>query len=429
MTYSHIPTTLKAIQNNETDLHEVIDQLKTSFEKTEETLFSFLTEDRRFERLHQEAEELYHKYPTPESRPALFGLLIGVKDIFRAKGFETRAGSRLPAELFAGAEAESVSLMKAAGALVMGKTVSTEFAYFAPGKTTNPVNSGHTPGGSSSGSAAAVGAGLAPFAFGSQTIGSISRPASYCGVVGLKPSFGRISREGVIPVSLSVDHVGYFTKNVLSAQFTAPFLYKDWQVKEYPSRKPIVGIPIGPLLDQADEEMLKHFENRVNKLEQAGYQVKRVQAMPDFDEINQRHNAIVAVDAAEVHQDWFKEYRHLYHPKTVELILKGQKTTHEEYQSALPGRGKLRHELSALMNLHQIELWLSPGAQGAAPLGLDSTGLPIMNMPWTHCGFPTLTVPMGINPDGLPLGMQIAADWYQDEFLLEWALELEKVLL
>ncbi len=142
-------------------------------------------------------------------RPPLFGIPIGIKDIFHVNGFSTHAGSRLPPKQLMGEEAKCVSDLKKAGALILGKTVTTEFAYFEPGPTMNPHNPNHTPGGSSSGSAAAVAAGLCPLALGSQTIGSIIRPASFCGVVGYKPSYDRISRDGVIPVSPSLDHIGF----------------------------------------------------------------------------------------------------------------------------------------------------------------------------------------------------------------------------
>ncbi len=190
--------TLNAMRNNEIDLIEYINKLESSFHKIEDLVLAFVPEEGRFVRLHREARELVEKYPHPEDRPDLFGLLVGVKDIFHVDGFPTRGGSNVPAKILQGNEARCVTQLKEAGALVMGKTVTTEFAYFAPGATRNPHNLKHTPGGSSSGSAAAVAANLVPMAFGTQTIGSITRPASYCGVIGFKPSYERISRAGVI---------------------------------------------------------------------------------------------------------------------------------------------------------------------------------------------------------------------------------------
>jgi len=185
-----------------------INKLKQKFEKREPTLLAFVPEEGRIERLRQEAKLLQKQYRDEENRPPLFGMLVGVKDIFHVDGFPTHAGSQLPPEVLTGPESEAVSRLKAAGALIVGKTVTTEFAYFAPGPTRNPRNANHTPGGSSSGSAAAVAVGLCEIALGTQTIGSVNRPAAFCGVVGFKPSYDRISREGVIALSPLVDHVG-----------------------------------------------------------------------------------------------------------------------------------------------------------------------------------------------------------------------------
>jgi len=206
-----------------------LDQLEARFGARESSVLAFVPEEARFERLRREARILLDRYPQPESRPPLFGVCVGVKDIFHVDGFITRAGSRLPPEILQGAEAESVTQLKAAGALIVGKTVTTEFAYFAPGPTRNPHNAEHTPGGSSSGSAAAVAAGLCSIALGTQTIGSTGRPASFCGVAGYKPSRERISRAGVIPLSPSLDHVGVFAANAADVTQVARLLCRDWR--------------------------------------------------------------------------------------------------------------------------------------------------------------------------------------------------------
>ena len=190
------------------DVLQRIDDVHARFEALEPSIQAFLPEDGRFERLRREARALCERHPDPAVRPPLFGCLAGVKDLFHVAGWPTRAGSRLPSDALRGEEADSVSRLKTAGALIVGKTVTTEFAHFAPGPTRNPRNPGHTPGGSSSGSAAAVAAGLCDIALGSQTIGSIVRPAAFCGVVGLKPTYDRISARGVIPLAPSLDHVG-----------------------------------------------------------------------------------------------------------------------------------------------------------------------------------------------------------------------------
>jgi len=414
---------ISALRQGKIKIINYLAGLEEHFNRREPEVLAFLPEEDRFARLRLEADSLRARYPRPEARPPLYGLPIGVKDIFHVAGFPTRAGSQLPPEILIGPEAASVTALKNAGALIFGKTVTTEFAYFAPGPTRNPHNPAHTPGGSSSGSAGAVAAGLVPFAFGTQTIGSITRPASYCGVVGFKPSYDRISKAGVVPLASSVDHIGFFTPDIASAQVIAGILCQGWR-EISTARKPVLGIPEGPYLRQADAEMLAHFEAVCQRLQLAGYQVKRVPAMPDFDDIYARHNLITAAEAAQTHQMWFAEYSDHYHPKTSDLIRRGQATSPERLAEALQGCEQLRNELTALMDEHSIDLWLSPSAPGAAPRGLDSTGDPVMNLPWTHSGLPTLNIPSGFNEAGLPLGLQVAARWYGDEALLQWALAL-----
>lgn len=404
-----------------------IDQIEKHFNECEPEVLAFLPEAGRFYRLRREARQLLDRYPQPDRRPPLFGMSVGVKDIFRVDGFSTRAGSSLPPDLFAGEEAESVTCLKQAGALILGKTVSTEFAYFAPGPTRNPHNLRHTPGGSSSGSAAAVAAGLCSVALGTQTIGSIIRPAAFCGVIGYKPSYDRISRSGVIPLAPSLDHVGLFAANVADVEHAAQIVVIDWR-SEIKDRQPILGVPEGPYLNSASEEGLRHFQLICDRLRAAGYEIKSVPAMPDFEAICSRHNLIVAAEAARVHAEWFARYGDLYHPKTAELIRRGQAVSDEALTDALLGRAQLRAELSELMVAQQIELWITPATIGPAPQGLDSTGDPVMNLPWTYCGLPVINLPCGTNEAGLPLGLQIIGGWYKDEQLLTWTEELECVV-
>src|SRR3972149_2199567 len=190
-----------------TKVQERIDQFEELYKIKEPRIHAFLPEAGRSARLQREAGALDRKLGKQAKHSPLFGLLLGVKDIFHADGFPTQAGSRLPTRALRGPKAASVTLLHKAGMLIAGKTVTTEFAYFSPGPTRNPHNTAYTPGGSSSGSAAAVAAGLVGLALGTQTIGSTTRPASYCGVVGFKPSLGRISTAGVIPLAKSLDHV------------------------------------------------------------------------------------------------------------------------------------------------------------------------------------------------------------------------------
>ncbi len=405
-------------------LFSYIDLLEARFETREREVLAFVPEAGRFDRLRREARELIGRHPDPDERPPLFGVPVGIKDVFHVHGFLTRAGSRLPPEELHGLEAESVTALKEAGALVLGKTVSTEFAYFAPGPTRNPKNPDHTPGGSSSGSAAAVGAGLCPLAIGTQTIGSVCRPAAFCGVAGYKPSYDRISRSGLIPLAPSLDHTGTFTSDAAGAELAAGLLCRGWKETQV-DRRPVLGVPEGPYLERASDEARLHFEAGRGRLSAAGYTIKNVSAFEDFARVEARHRAIVAAEAARVHAKWFPRFENLYHEKTAELVRRGREISPENLDVALGGCGKLRRTLTALMDEHGLDLWITPSAVGAAPSGLGFTGDPVMNLPWTQAGLPAVSLPAGRNGDGLPLGVQLIGRWWSDEKLLAWGRGIE----
>jgi Asp-tRNA(Asn)/Glu-tRNA(Gln) amidotransferase A subunit family amidase len=417
---------IAGLRSGEQDLPTFIDQLETRFNEREPDVLAFVPEDGRFARLRREAQQLLEQFPHPAARPPLFGLPVGVKDIFHVHGFLTRAGSQLPAALLQGLEAESVTVLRQAGALILGKTVTTEFAYFGPGPTRNPHHPEHTPGGSSSGSAAAVGAGLCHFAFGTQTIGSINRPAAFCGVVGFKPSYGRISTSGVIPLSVSLDHVGFFTHDIAGAELMAGYLCRDWQGPSLSDSKPTLGIPNGRYLEQAGQEGLAHFRADCERLIAAGFTIKPVDALSDIAEIRRRHLVLMAAEAARFHAQWFEEFESRYHPKTAELIRQGRTYSEEEVRTAQACKLGLREQLTGLMDAHSLDLWISPPATGPAPHGLDSTGDPIMNLPWTNAGLPTLTLPTGFNEAGLPMGLQLTGRRQADEWLFAHGKAIEE---
>ena len=194
-------------------------------------------------------------------------MLLGVKDIINVDGYPTRCGSALPHGLFDGPQASCVTRLCEAGAIVVGKTVTAEFAISDPGATRNPRNLAHTPGGSSSGSAAAVAAGFCDIAIGTQTSGSTIRPAGYCGVIGYKPSFGRIARDGVFPFSTSMDHVGLFTSNLMTLQAVVPLLVDNWHQLASSVDTPVcIGIPEGSYIDLATKRVAEQFSNVIGRL-------------------------------------------------------------------------------------------------------------------------------------------------------------------
>ena len=219
---------VSALRRGDLTLNSLIDEFQARFEASEPVIQAFLPERNRFERIRRDAQDLEARYRDAGARPPLYGAMLGVKDIFHADGFVTRAGASLPADLLAGDESAVVTALKRAGALILGKTVTTEFAYFEPGPTRNPHHTGRTPGGSSSGSAAAVASGLAHVSIGTQTVGSVIRPAAYCGIVGFKPSFGRVSCAGLVTFSPSADHVGFFTGDIADMQAAAAAVIPNW---------------------------------------------------------------------------------------------------------------------------------------------------------------------------------------------------------
>jgi Asp-tRNA(Asn)/Glu-tRNA(Gln) amidotransferase A subunit family amidase len=417
---------MKTARGVKTGLMARLDEFESLHKKREPRIHAFVPESERFARIRREATALQRKYSDRTKRPSLYGLLLGVKDIFHVDGFDTHAGSRLPARALRGKEASFVARLRKAGMLIGGKTVTTEFAYFAPGATRNPHNTEHTPGGSSSGSAAAVAAGLVDVALGTQTIGSTIRPAAFCGIVGFKPSYGRIATDGMIPLAPSLDHVGLFAHDMEMISRVSSIAVSHWKATS--QVKPSLAIPTGDYLTRASDEMRKHFETIVERLEEAGMQFKRLDLFGDMQPIIERNQTILAAEVAKVHATWYDTYRPLYHQKTAELIEKGFAVPPKAYRNAVDGALTLRRNISAVMDMHGIDAWLSPATVSPAPHGLSSTGDPMMNMPWTQAGMPALTLPSGFTEDGLPLGLQVTADFGRDEDLLTWGATLEAAL-
>ncbi|MGZ3615931.1 MAG: amidase [Ktedonobacteraceae bacterium] len=412
------------------DLLTYINQLCDIIDDSEPYIQALLPEVGRRTRLLHDAQELQMRFPDPSSRPPLFGIPVAIKDIFRVDGFSTHAGSQLPIELFIGPESDCMHTLRSAGALVLGKAVTTEFAYFEPGPTRNPHNLDYTPGGSSSGSAAAVAAGFCPLAIGTQTIGSTIRPAAFCGVVGFKSSYGRIPMTGGILCSETFDHVGIFTSDVPGMQLAASQLCQNWRKNEQhiSGDPPVLGVPEGPYLEQASAQGLAAFEHQLELIKQAGCTVRRVKALEEIETINRQHSRLVFAEMAQVHSEWFTRYESLYRPRTASAIREGREVRTEELSILRTSPPKLRTELLALMAQSGIDIWICPSAPGPAPSGISSTGSPLMNLPWTHAGMPAISLPAGHASNGLPLGLQCVGAYMADESLLEWTASLANIV-
>jgi len=418
------------LRTGKIDLSVHLSRLCDRIEEKEPDIMALVsgTYDRR--RILQEAASLLHRYPEQSGRPPLFGLAVGVKDIIRVEGFPTRCGSELPGELFDGAEAECVGRLKRAGAVVVAKTVTTEFAFNEPGPTRNPHRLDHTPGGSSSGSAAGVAAGFFPLALGSQTVGSVIRPAAYCGVAGFKPSHGRISIEGVIPYSVTVDHVGLLCQDVSGIDPVMSVICDDWRASDHKaSLKTIVlGIPEGPYLDRTAPNGRDFFDKTVRRLETAGCRIARIPLFDDFGDIETHHRRLIAAEMARYHSSWFERHRDLYRPRTREQIETGLTISDDQIEALKTARLELRETIERKTAAEELTAWICPAATDHAPKGLESTGNAVMNLPWTASGHPVVTVPAGKDAAGLPHGIQLVGRFGKDEALIPVAGALYETL-
>ena len=409
-------------------LQDLIAQTLARLDEVNPLVRAMLPDPRQRERLSSEAAALLDRWPSPDDRPPLFGAMVAVKDIFNVDRMPTRAGSAVPPESFSGREADVVALLKEAGALVLGKAVTTEFAYFASGATANPHNREHTPGGSSSGSAAAVAAGIAPLALGSQTVGSVIRPASFCGVVGFKPSYDRIPTSGTLYFSPSVDTIGYFVDSVADATLVASALLLGWRDGEdSEAAAPRVGIPIGAYLEQAGAEMRTALDHAAGWLRDAGIAVEEAMTLHDIADVNKRHSDLTVYEFAETHRERYAKYGSMFRPQSAQFYETGLAVSSSDAEAGRASRIALRQRLHERMDRAGIDVWLAPSAVGPAPHGLGSTGDPAMNLPWTHAGMPVINLPFG-DVDGLPLGLSLVGRFGHDETLLGQAAIVESAL-
>lgn len=355
----------------------------------------------------------------------LHNVLVGVKDIIRVDGLDTRAGSALPPEVFGGAQAAIVDRVQAAGGVVAGKTVTAEFAVSEPGPTRNPRHLDHTPGGSSSGSAAAVAAGMVPLALGTQTVGSVIRPAAFCGVVGFRPTWGVIPMDGVIPNACSLDTVGLFTADARSAAFAAAVLCQ-WAAAPEPERLPVLGVPDGTYLDAVDAESRSLFTEQLRRLQRSGYQVRTATLATDFAALDANLRTFQRFELAQAHREWFKNYQTLYRPGTAAAVREGQQVRPGQYRASAKWRDRFIAATDARMAEVGVDLWVTPAAPGPAPRGLASTGSAVMSAPFSFAGMPAISLPT--HDAALPLGVQFVAARHQDVQLLASAPGLETVL-
>lgn len=373
-------------------------------------------------------------------RGPLHGIPVGLKDIFYTAGLKTTMGSPIYADFVPDYDATTVRLLKEAGAVILGKCQTTEFAALAPSPTRNPWNLEHTPGGSSSGSAAAVAAAMCYGALGSQTYGSTIRPAAYCGCVGLKPTYGRVSAFGVFALAWSLDHVGIFARTVTDVAHLLQVLAGDdprdpacvpVPVPQYvkglgDQQPPRLGLVREFFLEKADEETRTHTEAVAERLARAGARVEEVRLPASFAGAPEAHFAMLYAESAASHRETYAQHKARYSSQMQELIEKGLKVSGIDYVELRRHQQRFRHDLDALCRT--VDALLTPATPAPAPRGFATTGDPTFNGPASFSGLPSLGLPSGLSADGLPFGIQLMSASFAEERLLAAGKWCEAVL-
>ncbi len=345
----------------------------------------------------------------------------------------TAAGSKLWANSIARQDATVVQRLREAGAVFIGKTVTTQYASFDPPVTRNPWNLERTPGGTSSGCAAAVACGMCLGALGSQTGGSITRPASYCGVAGMKPSFGRVSVEGVVPLAPSMDHVGPIARCVRDLAILFQTIAVGWRNDKRlapcfrsPLSRPTLSWLGGLFTSRSTPIMRERFDEVIEMFRKAGTAINEVPLPAEFGPILERHRTVMAVEAAAYHEPRLRRHREDYSPRIRSLLEEGLATPAPEFIRVK----EHQHQLSLEMRFTFVgrdTVMLCPATTGPAPAA-DTTGDPAFNSPWSYTGLPAVNIPIGLSSDGLPLALQLVGGHEEEANLLEAAAWCEEVL-
>ncbi|MEO8144119.1 MAG: amidase, partial [Betaproteobacteria bacterium] len=350
----------------------------------------------------------------------LHGVPVGIKDIFDTADMPTEHGSPIYRGNRPRADAAAVTLLRQAGCVILGKTATTEFALIHPASTRNPHNPAHTPGGSSSGSAAAVADHMVPLALGTQTGGSVIRPAAYCGVIGLKPSFGTINRSGVKQVSDTLDTVGLFANTVEDAALALNLL-SGRRAPDFSAKvaAPRIGFARTSRWKDADDATRAALESAAKRLASAGADVSDAPLPAAAEALFEEHGPIMNFEAARA-----LAWEQAQHRQAISAVLlgrldAGRAVSREQYDSAMRTARDARRQFADLMR--GFDLLLTPSAPGEAPIGLTSTGGSQFNRVWTLLGVPCITLPWGSGSNGLPLGIQLVAGIDQDTALLAHA--------
>jgi len=419
-----------AIQSGEATSEELVQACLDHINTLEDSIGAWVHLDPEYAMQQARDADLHRR--SGKSVGPLHGIPVGVKDIFDTKDMPTEDGTALHAGRTPAYDATAVALLREAGAVIMGKTVTTELAVYAPGKTRNPHDTTRTPGGSSSGSAAAVAAQMVPLAIGTQTNGSVIRPASYCGVFGYKPSHGLISRYRILQQSRALDQVGVFGRTVedvaLIAQQLMAFDDRDPDMRPrsrpdligFATQAPLVPPRLAfvrtPAWDQADEDVQEAFAELIEFL---GDKVDELDLSELLAEAVDWHRIIMEADLAKSFRREYERGKESISATLREMIERGQQCLAMDYNYALEQIPALNNALDEF--LLEYDAIITPATTGEAPVGLESTGSPVFCTPWSLCGVPSISVPILQGSNGMPLGVQMTAGRNDDARLLRTA--------
>ncbi len=409
-----------AMARRETTPTDLVRQCLAEIDRREDAIRAWVLVDR--ERALADAERLTRELEKGQSRGPLHGIPLGIKDIYDVADLPTAAGSRRWANAIAREDGPLIKRLRHAGAIFLGKTVTTTFASFDPPVTRNPWNAARTPGGSSSGSAAALATNMCLGALGSQTGGSITRPASYCGVAGCKPSFGLLPLVGIMPLADSLDHPGPMARCVsdlrlLLQAMAGPALRAPSLPNDIPIR---LGRVRGLFERLAEPSMNAAMDDVAAKLVSQGIAIEEVTLPAQFEDVVPRHMTVMAVEAARWHRERFARHRDDYPPRITSLIEQGLACSAAEYAECKLHQRQLTEEMDAFLEFGEVAFLLVPATTGPAPLA-DTTGSPAFNSPWSYTGLPVVSFPTGQTVDGLPLAIQIVGPRFAEADLLNVA--------
>ncbi len=411
---------------------DLVEQCFDAIDRWEKHVHAWVFVDREYARA--EAKRLTDELANNKYRGPLHGIPIGVKDIFDVFDWPTACGSKLWANSVARQDAPVVAALRTAGAIFLGKTVTTQYASFDPPVTRNPWNLAHTPGGSSSGSAAAVATGMCLGALGSQTGGSITRPASYCGIAGCKPTYGLVPLDGIMPLAVSMDHPGPMAHDVTDLALLLRVLAKTHEhhpVANFAEKaavaasRPRLGRLRQLFEEKATNEVRDMLDEIVHRFTEDGAIVEEAALPAGFCDIIPRHRMVMAVEAAQFHEARWRRRPEDYSPRIKQLIEEGLACPAAEFARTKDHQQELTRTMRYA--LHNDLVLICPATPGPAPLA-DTTGDPVFNSPWSYTGLPTISIQTGYFVDGLPLALQLVAGPNREDLLFSVAAWCEKRL-